>query len=108
MQRTITSLQLPRSVFGGGGKKGQDAGACRSFHGPKQGRHPAIEDKVLEWMHAQRKESLSVSYEDIEMKSRDDANDLNTQLSEFKISKKWITNFLERNRLSLQCCATVS
>lgn len=82
-------------------------GTCQSFRRPKQGRYPAIEDKVLEWMHVQRKESLSMSYENIEMKLWNVAKDLNTQLSEFKISKKWITDFMKWIRLVLQCCKTV-
>lgn len=84
------------------------AGTRRSFRGPKQGRYPVVEEKVLQWVQLQRKESLSVSYEDIEMKSRDVANELNIPRQEFKISKKWITNFMKRNGLSLRRRTTVA
>lgn len=34
-------------------------------------------------------------------------NDPNMQLSKFKISKKWIMNFMKRNALSPRHCTTV-
>lgn len=49
-----------------------------------------------------------MSYEDIEMKSRDVATELNIHREEFKVSKKWITNFMKRNGLSLRRRTTVA
>lgn len=72
------------------------------------GTYPVVEEKVLEWVQLQQKESLSMSYEDIEMKSRDVANKLKIHRDEFKISKKWITNFMKQNGLNLQHLTTVA
>ncbi|KAM7309473.1 Pogo transposable element with KRAB domain [Ixodes scapularis] len=83
------------------------AGARRSFRGPKQGQYPAVEEVVLRWVTEQRSRSLSVSYDDIETKARAVANEMKIGRSEFKISKKWITNFMRRCGLSLRRKATV-
>ncbi|KAG0431231.1 hypothetical protein HPB47_020718 [Ixodes persulcatus] len=83
------------------------AGTRRSFRGPKQGQYPAVEEAVRKWVVDQRSKSLSVSYEDIECKARAVATELNIARSEFKISKKWVTNFMKRNGLSLRRRTTV-
>lgn len=83
------------------------AGTRRSFRGPKQGQYPAVEEAVRKWVGDQRSKSLSVSYEDIECKARAVATELNIARTEFKISKKWVTNFMKRNGLSLRRRTTV-
>ncbi|KAL1467224.1 hypothetical protein MTO96_042320 [Rhipicephalus appendiculatus] len=92
-------------------KQGTKIFACaatrRSFRGPKSGRYPAVEEAVRDWVHDQRSESLSVCYDDIEAKARTVAKGMCIPLTAFKVSKKWITNFMKRNGLSLRRRTTV-
>ncbi|KAM7311305.1 Pogo transposable element with KRAB domain [Ixodes scapularis] len=83
------------------------AGTRRSFRGPKHGRYPAVEEAVKEWVSEQRSKRLSVSYDDIEGKARAVAIELGIDRNEFKISKKWVANFMKRNGLSLRRRTTV-
>ncbi|KAL1477550.1 hypothetical protein MTO96_035656 [Rhipicephalus appendiculatus] len=50
---------------------------------------------------------LSVSYKDIQVTARSVANGLEIARSDFKIAKKWVTNFMSLNGLSLRRCTTV-
>lgn len=83
------------------------AGSRKSFRGPKEGKYPAIEEAVEKWVSEQRDKGLSVSYEDIQVKARSVASGLEIARSEFKISTKWVTNFMSRNGLSLRRRMTV-
>lgn len=83
------------------------SGTRRSFRGPKQGQFPLVEEAVKEWVREQRDKSLSVSYEDIEGKARAVANEMDIERSDFKISKKWVANFMKRHNLSLRRRTTV-
>lgn len=48
-----------------------------------------------------------MSYEDIEGKARAVANEMDIDRSDFKISKKWVANFMKRHDLSLRRRTTV-
>lgn len=83
------------------------AGSRMCFRGPKEGKYPVVEEEVEKWVKEQREKGLSVSYEDIQGKARCVANELKIARSEFKVSKKWVTNFMRRNGLSLRRRTTV-
>ncbi|KAM7297194.1 Pogo transposable element with KRAB domain [Ixodes scapularis] len=83
------------------------AGTRRSFRGSKHGQYPAVEEAVKEWVSEQRSKSLSVSYDDIEGKAHAVTIELDIDRNEFKISKKWVANFMKRNGLSLRGRTTV-
>ncbi|KAG0432516.1 hypothetical protein HPB47_020777 [Ixodes persulcatus] len=72
-----------------------------------QGQFPAIEEAVKKWVQEQQDKSLSVSYEDIEGKARAVANEIDIDRSDFKISKKWVANFMKRPDLSLRKRTTI-
>lgn len=77
-------------------------GTRRFFRKPKSARYPAVEEVVPDWVQDQISKSLSVCYADIEAKARTVAQDMCIPRTEFKVSKKWVTNFIKRNGLSLR------
>lgn len=78
----------------------------KSFQGPKKGKYAVIQEEVKKWVREQRDKSRSVSYEDIQVKDRSVANGLKMASSNFKMSKKWVTNFMSENGPSLGRCCT--
>ncbi|KAG0427701.1 hypothetical protein HPB47_025253 [Ixodes persulcatus] len=83
------------------------SGTRRSFCVPPAIDPPAIEEAVKKWVQEQQDKSLSVSYEDIEGKARAVTNEIDIDRSDFKISKKWVANFMKRPDLSLRKRTTI-
>lgn len=81
------------------------AGSRKSL-GPEGRQEEVIQEEVKKWVKEQRDKSPSVSYEDIQVKARSVANGLKIASSDFKMSKKWVTN-LSQNGPSLGRCTTV-
>ncbi|XP_028926536.1 LOW QUALITY PROTEIN: zinc finger protein 514-like [Ornithorhynchus anatinus] len=75
---------------------------CRAFRGPKSGKYPEIDNKILEYVTELRKSGCTVSHEMLKMKAREIAREQNIAETEFKASRGWISRFMQRNNLSLR------
>lgn len=74
----------------------------KSFRGPKTGRFPQLEDELLEFVLALRRDGYGVSNEMLHFKARELATAQGISRTDLKVSRGWITRFMKRKGLSLR------
>ena len=72
----------------------------KSFRGPKCGKYPEIENKLLEYVTELRKNGIGVSHEMMYYKAREIAASMG--IGEFKVHRGWALHFMRRKGLSLR------
>lgn len=72
----------------------------KAFTGPKEGRHPEIDQAVLNFVTSQRKCGLPVTRQMLSMKAKEEAN--TRGIAGFKASRGWCEKFMRRMNLSLR------
>mgnify|MGYP002716815918 CR=1 FL=1 len=79
----------------------------KKFTGPRKGRHPDVEVKVLEFVRERRKNGQPVTSDTIRNKAKEVAAVLNIPRQEFKASRGWVDRFMKRAGLSLRRRTTI-
>ena len=79
----------------------------KKFTGPRKGRHPNIEEKVLEFVRERKKNGQPVTSDTIRNKAKEEAEVLGIPKQEFKASRGWVDRFMKRMGLSLRHRTTI-
>lgn len=74
----------------------------KSFRGPKAGKYPELERRVLSFVQDKRKEGMPISRQVIQVKSLEIAKTLNIPQTEFHGSIGWCRRFMRRSGLVLR------
>jgi hypothetical protein len=74
----------------------------RAFRGPKTGKFPTLEEKLLKYFQETRSNGNAVSHKMLQFRARDIAQSLNISENEFKASRGWIDRFMKRKNLSVR------
>lgn len=91
----------------------QEDGLCATkkdrcaFQGPKHGKLPLVENKVLEYVKRLRSEGCAVSHELIQNHAQATAKNHGIPACDFKASSGWTTRFMRQNGLCLRRSTTL-
>ncbi|RWR99058.1 pogo transposable element with KRAB domain-like protein, partial [Dinothrombium tinctorium] len=78
----------------------------RSDQSCKRPKHPILEKQLKTWFEDQRRNGLSVGYNDLTSKARE-IFQKTKERSEFKASNGWLERFLKRNNISMRQATSI-
>ena len=77
----------------------------KSFTGPRNGRHPEVEEILANYVRELRSTGKPVSRYIISLKAKTEAQEHN--ISDFKVSEGWCTRFMVQHGFSLRCRTSI-
>lgn len=80
----------------------------KTFRGPKCGKYPELEARVLSYVQDKRKDGMPISREIIQLKAMEIAKELNIPRREFRGSIGWCRRFMRRSGLALRRRTTLA
>jgi len=73
-----------------------------AFRGPKAGKYPFLEDKILTYFEELKNDDIAVTHDILQLRARELAKSHDISDKEFKASRGWLRRFMKRKGLSLR------